>query len=350
MPYHFRLWLANQFTKWTHWEFLPMAVTNLPVVLIWLWYSLRARDLLFFTAVNPVIETGGMFGESKINIIERIPPGLLPKTVFVKKGGELNAVLLELERAGLTYPVLAKPNVGERGYQVKKIQTFRDLELYHQLAAGDYLIQEFVDLPLEFSVLAYRLPDMQEGKVTSVCIKRFLTVEGDGVSSVHRLMWQDRRARLQIGRLRATNPAMLDEVLPKGQFKVLEPIGNHCRGTTFLNGNHLIDEQLSRVFVTILQQMEGVYYGRFDLKCRDIESLKNGSVTVLEFNGVAGEPAHIYDPTIPVWKKYRDISEHWGYQYEIYRIQKERGVTSMSFLSAIESLFAYFKYKKAASG
>ena len=58
--------------------------------------------------------------------------------------------------------------------------------------------------------------------------------------------------------------------------------------------------------------MDGIYYGRFDLKCKSIELLEEGKgIHILEFNGVAGEPAHIYDPEFPVWKAYRDIYRHF---------------------------------------
>jgi hypothetical protein len=60
-----------------------MWLTNIPVVFIWLWFALKARKLFFFTAVNPAIETGGVLGESKIIILNRIPKEVVPKTIFV---------------------------------------------------------------------------------------------------------------------------------------------------------------------------------------------------------------------------------------------------------------------------
>jgi len=39
-----------------------------------------------------------------------------------------------------------------------------------------------------------------------------------------------------------------EEILPAGTVKLLEPIGNHNRGTKFLDGNHLINSELLNFF------------------------------------------------------------------------------------------------------
>jgi hypothetical protein len=340
---------SRLFITWTNWEYLPIYIANIPVVLIWLWFALRARRLFFFSAVNPVIETGGVLGESKYDILKRIPRRYLPKTAFIQTGTPAQQVLEKATQAGIVYPMLAKPNIGERGFLVKKIEHFDELEEYVAAIKVDFLVQEFVGERVEMSVLAHRFPDAKTGEVTSVCLKKFMAVTGDGVSTVEVLMAKDPRSILQIERLQAVNSELLKTVPPSGEKILLEPIGNHCRGTTFLNGNHLIDNELHTAFSKILLEMDGIFYGRFDLKCRDFESLKKGNLMVLEFNGVAGEPAHIYDPSYPVWKKYRDVYRHWGIIYRIFLAQKKRGVRAMNLREAWRSLRDYFRYKDNAS-
>ena len=157
------------------------------------------------------------------------------------------------------------------------------------------------------------------------------------------------RAKLQLPRFRKNYPYLLKEVLPKGEIKELEPIGNHSRGTTFLNGNHYIDEQLTAVFDTIAFQMKDIYYGRFDIKCASMEALKEGKAfKILEFNGIASEPAHIYDPSYSILQAYKDLWQHWKIIFQISTLQKQKGVPAMNLKDWFQHYRAYSNYLKNA--
>ncbi len=328
-----------------------MWAANLPLAIIVLYFALRARRLFFFSAVNPVIETGGAWGESKSKILQRIPNSHVPATIFVQKGTEFQAVREKMRAAGLNeWPVIAKPDVGERGFLVKKIRDEAALREYILENPLDFLVQKFVDAPLELAVMCHRMPSSSGVKVTSICVKETLKVTGDGIADIRQLMQASDRASLQLERFELENPALLEQVPTAGQTIELEPIGNHCRGTTFLNGNHHIDQTLTEVFQSVLSKMDHVYYGRFDIKCQSIEHLRStGEFQVMEFNGIGAEPGHIYDPTYPVWKKYRDIYQHWKVIFRIYQIQAKNGVSAMSVKEGIERLRIYFNYKKSFS-
>jgi hypothetical protein len=130
----------------------------------------------------------------------------------------------------------------------------------------------------------------------------------------------------------------------------LEALGNHCRGTQFLNANAWITPELETSILSVLAQMPGVHYGRFDLRTASIDELRSGrSFLIMEFNGVGSEPAHIYDPDYPVLQGYRDIWRHWKILYAISLEQKAKGIRSMHWREGLESLRAYFSYKKKAS-
>lgn len=325
-----------------------MWLTNLPVVFIWLWHALRARHLFFFTTANPTIPTGGVLGESKRAILEAIPERYLPRTAYVRAGTPPDVLRRQLDEAGITFPAVAKPDVGERGWQVAKVHDADELLRYHQRMAADYLVQAFVDWPEEYAILYWRMPGARHGQITSVCIKKHLSVKGDGRRSVAELMAAEPRASLQLERMQRAQPELMRYVPAAGEEVLVEPIGNHCRGTMFLDGNHLIDAQLTAVFDRISLAMAQMYYGRFDLKCRSIEALRQGrDFAILEFNGVAAEPAHIYDPAMPVWEKYRTIWQHWGILLRIYRAQRERGVRPMSLREGWRALRDYLGYKKS---
>ncbi|MBI1224906.1 MAG: hypothetical protein GC192_06680 [Bacteroidetes bacterium] len=333
----------------TNWEYWPMWAANLPLVLIIAYFALRARRLLFFTVVNPVIETSGMWGESKFNILRRIPDSHVPATVFVKKGTDFQAVMEKMRSVGLDkWPVIAKPDIGERGFLVKKIKNEAELQDYLSKNQINFLIQKLVDEPLELAVMCHRMPGSAATTVSSICVKETLKVTGDGHSSIHQLMQRSDRANLQLERFEREQPALMHQVPALGQTLELEPIGNHCRGTMFLNGNEHIDPALTQVFETVLSQMEEIHYGRFDMKCRSIEHLRStGEFKVMEFNGIGAEPAHIYDPAYPMLKKYRDIYRHWKVIYQISKAQAANGIKPMTLKEAIESFRVYSDYKKS---
>ncbi len=326
-----------------------MWAANLPLVFIVIWFALRARQLFFFSAVNPVIETGGMWGESKFNILRRIPDSHVPATILVKQGTDFQAVMQRIQEVGLTdWPVIAKPDVGERGILVKKLMDEAALRDYLSNHPVDFLVQKFVDLPLELAVMCHRMPGSRTTIVSSICIKETLKITGDGHSTVRQLMQSSDRASFQIDRFEAEQPELMRTMPVRGQTIELEPIANHCRGTMFLNGNHHIDEKLTSAFQHVLSKMEDIHYGRFDMKCNSFEHLRStGEFKVMEFNGIGGEPAHIYDPAYPLLAKYRDIYQHWKVIYQIYKVQAANGVKSMGLGEAIERFRVYSAYKKS---
>ncbi len=333
--------------KWRHWEYWPAWLANIPVLSFWLWFALRARKLLFFTAVNPAIETGGVLGESKYGILKRIPPQYIPRMLFVRAGIKESDLLALLSKSSLTFPLMAKPDVGERGLLVKKIKNEGQLLRYFRNHPVDVILQEYITYPEEVSVLYYRFPGEERGKITSLCLKKPLTVKGDGLRKVEDLMREDLRSALQLPRFRREKPDLLAYLPAKGEQLVLEYVGNHCKGTTFLDGNALIDERLERVFDDIARQMEGIHYGRFDLKCNSLEDLKAGkNFSILEFNGIAGEPAHVYDPKRPMWMAYRDFYRHWKIIYSLYKAQKSRGVLPASWAETRPIIRRYVRYMR----
>lgn len=342
MPNH--PYRVSFFEKMKHWEYWPLPLASAPVVLIWLWFALRARRLFFFSIVNPVIQNGGVMGESKIDILRRLPAQYVPETLFVAAGTPLGQIRREMVSAQLTYPLIAKPDIGERGFRVAKLRSEEDLTAYLDTRPPDFLLQEYVDLPIELAVMHHRMPDTGEGRVTSICYKETMKVVGDGHSSIRQLMAADLRSRLQLPRFEKEYPVLLDTVLPAGERIEVEPIGNHCRGTCFLNYNHRIDEDIHGVFNGAASKMEGIHYGRFDLRTASWDDLRQGRFLVLEYNGLGAEPAHIYDPAMPVWEKYRSYYRHWKIIYRIYLQQKALGHRPMGLAEAWQQLRAYRRY------
>ena len=110
----------------------------------------------------------------------------------------------------MEFPLIAKPDIGERGFLVEKLADEFAFQTYFNNCSVNFMIQDFIDYPMEISVLYYRLPNAKKGHITSVCIKDTLKVTGDGHSSIEQLMYRYPRARLQICLL-YTSPSPRDQ-------------------------------------------------------------------------------------------------------------------------------------------
>jgi hypothetical protein len=298
---------------------------------MWLWYALRERSLFYFSASNPGILTGGMMGESKYQVLQLLPADVKPKTLLVKSPSSLKNVMALISSHGLSFPLIFKPDMGERGWMVRKIKNAIDMDRYLGEISIDFIIQELVDLPLEFGVYYLRFPDQENGFVSSITGKEFLSVVGDGKKTLAELIFEKDRARLQWDTLKIAYAERLDTVLPMEESIELVSIGNHCLGTTFLNKNHLISDKLSASFDRISKQVDGFYFGRYDLRCASLSDLENGRVKVVELNGCGAEPAHIYHPGASLWKGIADLIVHGKNLYAISKANHQRGIPYLSF-------------------
>jgi hypothetical protein len=174
--------------------------------------------------------------------------------------------------------------------------------------------------------------------VISIVAKEMLTITGDGRSSFQELILKNDRAKLQWVRLRSKNRDRLSEILPAGSSEELVSIGNHSLGTKFMNANHLIDHHLSETFDRISRQIEGFYFGRFDLRCASLEDLYSGNVKIVELNGCGAEPAHIYDPDFKLFEAVCVLMKHWRSIFEIARENEQRGFQYISLKQARQYL------------
>lgn len=333
--------------KFSRYEFWPWWLFYLPILPYWLYLAIKNKSLAYFTVANPGIELGGFYGESKTEILDLIDKKYLPKAVCVDNSIDFGYVLDQMMELGLIFPVIAKPDVGERGNQVTLIHTQQELILYNIKSKSKYIIQEYIDYTIELGVLYSRMPNRKKGKVSSITLKEFLSVIGDGESTIKELMQKSLRARFQIERLSIELGDKMNIVLKEGEVKLLEPIGNHCRGTKFIDNNFLINEKLNSVFDKICIPISGFYYGRFDLKVKSIEDLYEGeNIRIMELNGASSEPGHIYDPSLTLNRAYKDLLSHWKRLADISKGNMILGFKPVSFLLIIKSYWKFVVLKK----
>ncbi|MBK6609397.1 MAG: hypothetical protein IPI59_10025 [Sphingobacteriales bacterium] len=310
------------YIRLTQWEFWPFFMVYPFVMVYWLWCSLKARSLFYFTAANPNIETGGIFGESKSKILAQLPAHLQPAIVLVKARQNWHLTAQGIAQKGISYPLIAKPDVGCRGLLVQVIQNEAQLQAYlNKYPEMDVIVQAYVLHPIEAGIFCCVQPNSSSTTVvTSVTLKSFMSVTGDGKSNIRQLMANNIHTSMQLSRFETHYPDVLAQIPFDGQTILLEPVGNHCRGTKFINGNYLITPQMHHAFTQIMQTLPGMYYVRFDLRCPSLDDLAAGrNLQILEINGVGAEPAHIYQSGYPYWAAQRDLLYHWKLVYQIAR-------------------------------
>lgn len=324
-----------------------MYITLAPLVLFWLYYAIRSGRLFFFTATNPGIDNGGFIGPSKSKLLEPIPQESKPVTLLIKAGTSADTISREIRKQNLHFPLIVKPEIGERGWLVRKVHSFEQLLEWKEKNPVDLLIQEFVDFPLELAVFIHTMPLSGESKVTSICEKRFLQIKGNGRETFRELIIAQDRAMLHYEGLRLRFGHRWDEVLAEGEVVILEEVGNHCRGTMFLNKNEENDDNIIKVMQALLSSLPGVYYGRFDLRVPSWTDFREGkNIRVMEFNATSAEPAHIYHPGYPIWRAFRDYERHWNIMYRIALENLSKGHQPDGLRKVISALREYYQYKR----
>jgi len=318
----FRLFLH----KLTHWEYWPFNLIYYPLFPVWLYFSIRARSFFFFNAANPSIKNGGMAMESKMDIYHNIPDTYIPKTLLIKKGSSFDEVLSKIEAAGITFPLIAKPDIGMKSFGVEKVVSKAQLERHAQRNPFDFLIQQLIPYANEIGIFYVRMPDADQGMITGMVAKEFLTVVGDGEHTVRQLIQRDPRSHFQLHTLEKTMGDSLQKVLPKDEESVLVPLGSHTLGAKFVDVTYRKNDKLLDMVNTICTQIEGFYYGRLDILYNDFEELCEGkNFSIIEVNGAGSEATHIYDPKHSLFFAWREITRHWRYLYRISVANHKKG-------------------------
>lgn len=340
------------FTKFLQWEHWPTYMFYVPLLPYFLYQSLKNRSLTFFLNTNPSMHYSGNGTESKFETLKLIPDSYKPKSLLLAKNTSLTEAIHKMEKAAISFPIIVKPDLGFRGYLVKKIHTKNELKKYlDRNNSIDIILQEFISLPNECGIFYYRLPNKKEGKITSITLKKFLSVIGDGKLTLSELITQDSRAFLYYDLLKNLHKARLNEVIKKGEKVLLTAIGNHSKGTQFLNGNHLITKELEKTFDTINQEINGWYFGRLDIKYQSFEKLLQAkNFKILEINGIIAEPTHIYDATTKnasYLKAIKEIKSNWEVITKIANINKSAlGLENPKLKPYIKEMIYLRKYTK----
>ncbi len=349
--------VVSSFELWPPWLFY------IPVALYWLWLSVRFRGILLPTAANPSIYSGGFLGESKSEILALVAPEhrrWVAPWVVVDRAEETRATMAGADAAlaggGVALPVVAKPDIGQRGAGVRLIRSRLELQSYVESfpVGARFLLQRLavdtaalppaspgagVDAAHEAGVLYWRLPDEERGVVASLTLKVFPEVIGDGRRTIEELIDADPRAQ----RLRHVYLARLGEaadvVAEPGERVPLVFAGNHCQGTIFLDGSAHVTEALTARFDEIARAMPEFWFGRFDVRFEELAAFERGEdFQIVEINGASAEATHIWDASMTLREAYRTLFRQFETVFRIGAANRRRGHRPIGLIRFLRDL------------
>jgi hypothetical protein len=341
-------------------EFWPPTLFYIPVGVYYAWLALRFRSFTLPTAANPFIYSGGMIRESKSQILNLVPEThrrwLARHVLFHRPaaGASPDAMLIEakaaMEDADLAFPIVAKPDAGQRGAGVQRLANETDLRRYllEFPPASDLMLQKLADYPHEAGVLYYRYPGEAEGRILSITLKEFPDVIGDGRRTVRELIQSNPRAKLLQHIYFPRHASHLDEVLPAGDRFSLVFAGNHAQGAVFKDGTHRATPELLARLHEIASAIPEYYFGRFDMRFADLERFLQGEdFTIVEINGAGAEATHIWDASMSLTRAYRTLFEQFRILFEIGARNRRRGFRSLGPIRLLRDCYWYRRSARA---
>jgi hypothetical protein len=340
--------MLSTWRRCTRWEFWPAWIFYPPVLAYVAYLMAKHRSLTAFTAANPAILAGGFIGESKFDILQ----GLSAAGEFVARSSVLDGGLGTADKIlavrrfmmdeGLTFPIVLKPNHGQRGSGVVVVESADALETCVRQARVDTIVQEYVEGE-EFGVFYYRYPSEPHGRIFSVTEKKFPAVLGDGRRTLEELILQDERAVCSARLYCERHRDKLSVVPADGESYRLAELGTHCRGALFLDGAWVLTHELEERFDAISRDFDQFYFGRFDVRVhRGLDAFRAGlGFKIIELNGVTSEATHIYHPGTPLMHAYGVLMRQWRIAFEIGAENQQRGVPATSVSKLVELVTEY---------
>ncbi len=345
--YYRRRLLYSSWRRLVRWEFWPMSVFYIPVVIYILYLGIRYKGFTLFTAANPGIPHGGVAMMSKSDILHglRNEPDrvasftVLPAELSVDE--KRQALQDFMDSNGFDFPIVLKPDFGERGKGVGIIRNRENALTYLQESSEKIIVQEYVP-GLEFGVFYTRRPGEEKGRVTSLTAKVPTVVVGDGRRTLEQLILDDSRAVCMARFFLDKFQNDLGRVVEAGERFVLAELGTHSRGSLFLDAEELWSPELEDAFDELSRSFEGFFLGRYDVRVDSRDSIQRGErFKVVELNGVVSEPTHMYDPKHGLTYAYSTMFSLWREIFQIGSANRSNGFKP-STISELRQLLTDF--------
>lgn len=329
-------------------EFWPTSLFYLPLVPYLFYLALRYRGFRFLTAVNPGILASGIAGESKSEILNLIPKGSQASYLFLSKEEKDPQSRIQnwMIQENLKFPIIAKPDKGERGFLIKKLYSLEETSTLLQTYPIDWLFQEYLEGPYEVGVFYYRDPREMKGKIFSITDKIFPEVTGDGFCDLKTLIKNHPRFRFQMEAHYKHNKHQLDKILQKGETISIGSIGNHIQGCKFQDGNHWKTKEMETKLISIGDSISGFYFGRFDIRFSDPSDFKLGlGFQIIELNGATSESTNLYDPKFSIFESYSILFRQWKILFQIGSLNYKAGIPLYPYKKLYQLVKNHREYK-----
>ncbi|MEM7077444.1 MAG: hypothetical protein AAF513_02340 [Pseudomonadota bacterium] len=293
----------------THFEFWPPRLFEAPYYLYLLGQcALRGLAPKTLAKANYALDHGELGLGSKYATQMAFEQDYFLPTVLLQTDGATSEIHAQAAAfaAQAGYPLILKPDIGAVGKGIIKVDDEKDLARALEALRGRYLCQQYTPHAEEFGVFYAR--KQGHGQITGINQKHFPTVIGDG--------------RTDLAGLAAAHPRFTDHwglflryldttrVPAAGEVVRLSFVGSHTMGCKFTNDTALATPALAAALDKICVSQPGFNFGRFDLKAPSTAALQEGDFVVIEVNGIASLPTHMFDPAHSVWQAYRIFLDH----------------------------------------
>ena len=317
-------WLRKAFwpslKKWKPFEFWPGPLFYIPLVPYYIYLSLKHHSFLNPLYANPQVKHGGLIGESKWDFLQYLnkQDSSTLKSIKLNPHVELAEAQQIIKNENFMYPFILKPDIGQRGFGVRIIKNENDLKNYLSNSPFERILQAFSQYKKEAGIFYIRKPSEKRGQIFSITDKDFPFVTGDGLTRLGDLILKDSRAQIIANIYFERLKDQLDYIPEKNKIIYLSECGNHCQGAIFFNGAHLKTEALLNEFERLSLQIPDFYFGRFDIRYQNKESLIEGkNFEIVEINGAGAEGTHIWDASTTLLEAYKSLFLQWSLLFQV---------------------------------
>jgi hypothetical protein len=321
-------------------ERIPKWLNLVPMVLQWCWLGLRYASLTLPSSANPRITAGGLVGDSKAEYFAcmgalaraRVAPYAMLRVDAVDATA---TALAAMRDAGLTFPVVAKPDLGWCGFGVRRIDDTQALADYLAgYPVGEALmLQHYLDEPGEAGIFYVRQPDEASGRLIGILLRHYPQAVGDGIRSVAELIEADPRLRRAVHSPRHECRYDPVHVPAKGEPVRLSLIGSTRVGGRYEDGSGWGSDELTATIDAIARDMPDFHVGRFDVRYRNLQDLRRGEFTIMEVNGAGSEAVHAWDPKYSIREVYRIVFAKQRLLFALSACNRARGHRPIGMLA-----------------
>ena len=322
-------------------ERMPKWLICIPLTLQWLWLALRYQSLTLPTIANPAITAGGLVGEGKLEYFDGMGPVALASVaaycaVSTHKRHTGAALREIMQGAGLSFPVIAKPDLGLCGYGVRLVANQEELRDYLLVFPANEMVvvQQYLAQEGEAGIFYVRDPKADTGRIIGLALRYFPRVTGDGERSIAELIALDPRAQRLHKSPRHEPNYNPSRVPAAGEVVRLATIGSTRVGGLYRDGRTHITPQLTRAVDAIAKDMPAFHFGRFDVRFDSLQDLSAGrAFTIMEINGAGSEAIEAWDPDTGMVAGFRMIFKKQRILFAIGNVMRRKGFKPLGIWS-----------------